>query len=103
AEAISNPLVRVSDLRAVTDFAADNGLISMVDSTFASPVNFRPAEIGFDLSLHSATKYLNGHTDIVAGAVIGRAELIHDITRLFNHDGGATEPHAFSLHDGRLS
>src|SRR5271155_3470721 len=46
AEAISNPLVRVSDLRAVTDFAAANGLISMVDSTFASPVNFRPVEIG---------------------------------------------------------
>jgi len=101
AEAISNPLVRVSDLRAVTDFAADNGLISMVDSTFASPVNFRPAEIGFDLSLHSATKYLNGHTDIVAGAVIGRAELIHDITRKLNHFGGALDPHAcFLLHRG---
>ncbi|MGO9605931.1 MAG: trans-sulfuration enzyme family protein [Candidatus Binataceae bacterium] len=101
AEAISNPLVRVSDLRAVTDFAADNGLISMVDSTFASPVNFRPAEIGFDLSLHSATKYLNGHTDIVAGAVIGRAELVHDITHKLNHFGGALDPHAcFLLHRG---
>ncbi|MGO9449876.1 MAG: trans-sulfuration enzyme family protein [Candidatus Binataceae bacterium] len=101
AEAISNPLVRVSDLRAVTDFAADNGLISMVDSTFATPVNFRPAEIGFDLSLHSATKYLNGHTDIVAGAVIGRAELVHDITHKLNHFGGALDPHAcFLLHRG---
>jgi len=101
AEAISNPLVRVSDLRAVTDFAAANGLISMVDSTFASPVNFRPVEIGFDLSLHSATKYLNGHTDIVAGAVIGRAELVHDITHKLNHFGGALDPHAcFLLHRG---
>ena len=73
----------------------------MIDNTFASPVNFRPAEIGFDLSLHSATKYLNGHTDIVAGAVIGRAELVHDITHKLNHFGGALDPHAcFLLHRG---
>ena len=88
-ETISNPLVRVSDLQAAGDFAAENGLVSMIDNTFASPVNFRPAEIGFDLSLHSATKYLNGHTDIVAGAVIGRAELVDQVTHKLNHLGGA--------------
>jgi len=100
-ESISNPLLQVSDLQAVVDFAASNGLISIIDNTFASPINFRPAEIGFDLSLHSGTKYLNGHTDIVAGAVIGRAGLIEDITRKQNHLGGSLDPHAcFLLHRG---
>jgi len=100
-ESISNPLVRVSDLQAASDFAAENGLISMIDNTFASPVNFRPAEIGFDLSLHSATKYLNGHTDIVAGAVIGRADLVDQVTHKLNHLGGVLDPHAcFLLHRG---
>jgi len=96
-ETISNPLVRVSDLQAAGDFAAENGLVSMIDNTFASPVNFRPAEIGFDLSLHSATKYLNGHTDIVAGAVIGRAELVDQVTHKLNHLGGVLDPHACFL------
>ena len=72
-ETMSNPLMRVRDLNAVVEFAAAHGLVSIIDNTFASPMNFRPAEAGFDLSLHSGTKYLNGHTDIVAGAVIGRA------------------------------
>jgi len=100
-ETISNPLVRVSDLQAASDFAAENGLVSMIDNTFASPVNFRPAEIGFDLSLHSATKYLNGHTDIVAGAVIGRADLVDQVTHKLNHLGGVLDPHAcFLLHRG---
>ena len=100
-ESISNPLVQVSDLRAASDFAAEHGLVSMIDNTFASPVNFRPSEIGFDLSLHSATKYLNGHTDIVAGAVIGRSELIGQVTHKLNHLGGVLDPHAcFLLHRG---
>ncbi len=100
-ESISNPLVRVSDLKAAAEFAAEQGLISMIDNTFASPINFRPVEIGFDLSLHSATKYLNGHSDIVAGAVIGRRELVEDITRTMNHLGGSLDPHAcFLLHRG---
>ena len=87
-EAMSNPLLQVSDLQAAVDFAAENGLVSIIDNTFASPINFRPAEIGFDLSLHSGTKYLNGHTDIVAGAVIGRADLVESITHTLNHLGG---------------
>jgi cystathionine beta-lyase/cystathionine gamma-synthase len=100
-EAISNPLLQVSDLQAAVDFAAENGLISIIDNTFASPINFRPAEIGFDLSLHSGTKYLNGHTDIVAGAVIGRAELVERVTHTLNHLGGILDPHAcFLLHRG---
>jgi cystathionine beta-lyase/cystathionine gamma-synthase len=94
-------LMQVADLEAGVAFAKRFGLISMVDNTFASPVNFRPAEHGFDLSLHSATKYLNGHSDIVAGACIGRADLVQTITRKLNHLGGVLDPHAaFLLHRG---
>ena len=73
-ESMSNPLLQVGDLKAITWFAKEHDLISIIDNTFASPVNFRPLDWGFDLSLHSATKYLNGHSDIVAGVVLGRAE-----------------------------
>src|SRR6202035_2337371 len=100
-ESMSNPLLQVSDLRAAVEFARSHGLISIIDNTFASPINFRPAEIGFDLSLHSGTKYLYGHSDIVAGAVIGRADLIDKINRTLSHFGGSMDPHAcFLLHRG---
>ncbi len=100
-ETISNPLMRVPDLEAVARFARRHGLVSIIDNTFASPINFRPLEIGFDLSLHSATKYLNGHTDIVAGAVVGSARLIERVTAKLNHFGGTLDPHAcFLLHRG---
>jgi cystathionine beta-lyase/cystathionine gamma-synthase len=100
-ETISNPLMGVPDLNAVVEFAAEHGLVSIIDNTFASPVNFRPAEAGFDLSLHSCTKYLNGHSDIVAGAVIGRADLVRKATHKLNHLGGVLDPHAcFLLHRG---
>jgi cystathionine beta-lyase/cystathionine gamma-synthase len=100
-EAITNPLLQVADLAAVARFAREHGLVSMIDSTFASPVNFRPLEHGFDLSIHSATKYLNGHSDIVAGAVIGGGELVEKIRRKVNHLGGSLDPHAcFLLHRG---
>jgi cystathionine beta-lyase/cystathionine gamma-synthase len=100
-EAMTNPLLQVGDLEAAVRFAREHGLVSMIDNTFPSPINFRPCEWGFDLSLHSATKYLNGHSDIVAGAVIGRAALIESITRRLNHLGGTLDPHAaFLLHRG---
>ncbi len=100
-ETISNPLMRVADLRAAVSFAHAHGLIAIVDNTFASPINFRPADAGFDLSIHSATKYLGGHSDIVAGAVIGRAELISRIARTAAHLGGSLDPHAcFLMHRG---
>jgi len=100
-ETMTNPLLQVADLKAVVEFARTNGLLSLIDNTFASPVNFRPPEWGFDLSLHSCTKYLNGHSDIVAGAVIGRADLIEKITHKLNHLGGSLDPHAcFLLHRG---
>src|SRR5467141_1329771 len=100
-ETISNPLMQVPDLESVVSFAKRHGLVSMIDNTFASPVNFRPPELGFDLSLHSATKYLNGHSDIVAGAVIGGRGLVEEITHRLNHLGGSLDPHAaFLLHRG---
>ncbi len=100
-ESMSNPLLEIGDLEAVVEFARQNGLISMIDNTFPSPFNFRPVEWGFDLSLHSGTKYLNGHSDIVAGAVAGSAELIDRIKRKLDHLGGSLDPHAcFLLHRG---
>ena len=100
-EAMSNPLLQVSDLKAAAAFAKEHGLVSLIDNTFASPINFRPAEWGFDLSLHSCTKYLNGHSDIVGGACIGRADLIEKITHKLNHLGGSMDPHAaFLLYRG---
>jgi cystathionine beta-lyase/cystathionine gamma-synthase len=100
-EAMSNPTLQVSDLKAAVKFAREHGLVSIIDSTFASPINFRPSEIGFDLSLHSCTKYLNGHSDIVGGAVIGRADLVERIKHKLDHLGGSMDPHqAFLLHRG---
>jgi cystathionine beta-lyase/cystathionine gamma-synthase len=100
-ETLGNPMLGLPNFESVVVFARDNGLVSMIDNTFASPVNFRPLEKGFDLSLHSATKYLNGHTDIVAGVVVGRADLVERITHKLNHLGGALDPHAcFLLHRG---
>jgi cystathionine beta-lyase/cystathionine gamma-synthase len=100
-ETMSNPLLQIGDLDAAVRFAADHGLVSIVDNTFASPVNFRPPEHGFDLSIHSGTKYMNGHDDIVAGAVIGRADLVKAITHKLAHLGGSLDPHAaFLLHRG---
>ncbi len=96
-ETLSNPLIQIPDLEAAVEFARSHGLLTLIDNTFASPVNFRPIEHGFDLSLHSATKYLNGHSDIVAGAVIGGAELVDRIRRKLNHLGGSLDPHACFL------
>ena len=100
-ETISNPLMQVPDLEAVVKFARAHNLVSMIDNTFATPVNFRPAEHGFDLSFHSATKYLNGHSDIVGGAFIGRADLVEKALLKLDTLGGSMDPHAcFLLHRG---
>jgi len=96
-EAISNPLMQVADLQAVVEFSKSKGLISIIDNTFATPINFRPTEWDFDLSIHSCTKYLNGHSDIAAGAVIGRRSLIEKIKPKLNHLGGTLDPHACFL------
>lgn len=93
-ETITNPLMRVGRLPEVVTFARQHGLTTVIDNTFASPVNFRPLTVGFDLCFHSATKYLNGHSDIVAGSIAGSAELIERVRRTLNHFGGSLDPHA---------
>jgi cystathionine beta-lyase/cystathionine gamma-synthase len=87
----------VADLEAVVAFARERGLVSIIDNTFASPVNFRPAELGFDLVMESATKYLNGHTDICAGVVAGSAEDVRRIKITLDHLGGVLDAHACFL------
>jgi cystathionine beta-lyase/cystathionine gamma-synthase len=100
-ETITNPTMQVADHKSIVEFGKAHGLVTMIDNTFASPINFRPPEWGFDLSLHSCTKYLNGHSDIVAGAVIGRAELVERVKNRLDHLGGSLDPHAcFLLHRG---
>ena len=100
-ETITNPTMQVADHKAIVEFAKSHSLVTLIDNTFASPINFRPSEWGFDLSLHSCTKYLNGHSDIVAGAVIGRAELVDRVKHKLDHLGGSLDPHAcFLLHRG---
>jgi cystathionine gamma-synthase/cystathionine gamma-lyase/cystathionine beta-lyase len=93
-ETITNPLMRVGRLRDVVEFARQHGIVSVVDNTFASPVNFRPVVAGFDLVFNSATKYLNGHSDLVAGSVAGSVEMVEKVRHTLNLYGGSLDPHA---------
>ena len=101
-ESISNPLMEVGDLEAVVAFAREHDLVTVIDNTFATPVSFRPLEIGIDLVVHSATKYLNGHSDIVAGAVVGSLERVKPVRSLQHHLGGSLDPHACFLFERGL-
>ncbi len=94
SETITNPLIRVGLLDEIASFARREGILTVIDNTFASPVNFRPLAAGFDLCFHSATKYLGGHSDLVAGAVMGSADLIDRVRITLNHYGGSLDPHA---------
>ena len=75
-ESPTNPALCVVDMKKVTALAKQHGLISMIDSTFGTPINQRPADYGFDLVMHSGTKYLGGHADLTCGVVCGRQELM---------------------------
>ena len=100
-ETITNPLMSVPELGAIIELGKKHKLISMIDNTFASPALYCPIMQGFDISLHSATKYLNGHTDIVAGVVIGSENNISKVRSKLNHLGGSLDPNAcFLLHRG---
>ncbi len=96
-ESITNPLLQVADHLALTQFARHHGLVSMVDNTLTSPVNFTPAAIGYDLVLHSGSKYLNGHSDIVCGVVAGSRDHIRLIKQRLDHLGGSLDPHTCFL------
>ena len=89
-----NPTCRVLDLDSVSLFTRQAGIALVVDSTFASPINFRPLEHGADVSIHSATKYLNGHHDIVGGVVSGTAPYIEEVRRKMMLWGQAPDPFA---------
>ena len=78
-ETLSNPLLEVPDIRKIADVAHRHGLKFLMDNTFATPVVVRPLELGADLVLYSATKYLGGHSDIVGGAVVGSHEVIEAV------------------------
>jgi cystathionine gamma-synthase/cystathionine gamma-lyase/cystathionine beta-lyase len=93
-ETISNPLIRVPPLDQVVSFARARGMITAIDNTFASPINFQPLRHGFDVCMHSATKYLNGHSDLVAGCVIGSKATVTRVRRTLNLLGGSLDPHA---------
>ena len=88
-ETPSNPLLRITDIRAVADLARKAGLITIIDNTFASPVNQQPALLGIDIVVHSATKYLGGHSDILAGAVAGKKELLEQVYQTGLNFGGS--------------
>jgi cystathionine beta-lyase/cystathionine gamma-synthase len=93
-ESPTNPTLRVVDLRKAAAVAKKRGLISMIDSTFATPINTRPAEFGIDLVMHSGTKFFAGHSDLICGAIAGRADLIAKIHETRTILGGVMDPHA---------
>jgi len=93
-ETPTNPLLKLADLAGIADIARRHNIISVADNTFASPVIHRPLEFGFDIVVHSATKYLNGHSDVVAGlAVVGsNSALAEKLGYLQNAIGGVLDP-----------
>jgi cystathionine beta-lyase/cystathionine gamma-synthase len=101
AETIANPTTAIADIRRLSEIAADSGALLVVDSTLAPPVICRPLEHGADLVLHSATKYIGGHSDVTGGVVTGRIELISELRSVRIDTGGACSPDdAFLLRRG---
>jgi len=88
-ETPSNPLMTITDMQMVTDLAKKQGIVTMIDNTFASPINQNPMESGIDICIHSATKYMGGHSDICAGAVAASQEHIDRIWNLAKNLGGS--------------
>lgn len=89
-----NPTLRVPDVDAAAAAARAHGVPLLVDATFATPVNFRPLEHGADLVIHSATKYLSGHSDVTAGTVAGRGDLVAAVQERLKSFGAVLDPHA---------
>lgn len=94
-----NPTLRVPDPRPVATLARERGIPLVLDATFATPVNFRPLEHGADLVMHSGTKYLGGHSDLVAGVLAGRAPVIETARERLKSWGPSLDPHAIWLLD----
>lgn len=96
-ESLSNPLQQVPALTEIVEFCRRHQILAVIDNTLATPVNLRPLELGFDLVLHSATKFLNGHSDIAAGVIVGSSSLIEPIKRRADHLGGNLDPNSMFL------
>jgi cystathionine gamma-synthase len=97
SESPTNPYLNVFDLVKIKKIADRHNVLTLIDSTFSTPFNQRPIEFGMDLVLQSATKYLGGHNDILAGAVLGRTDLIDTIRNLHKSMGGTIDPHCCYL------
>ena len=93
-ESPTNPSLRVVDMKRAAALAKQHGLMSMIDSTFGTPINQRPAEFGIDLVMHSGTKYLSGHADLTCGVVCGRRNLMEEIDESRKTLGNCMDPHA---------
>jgi cystathionine beta-lyase/cystathionine gamma-synthase len=96
-EALTNPLLKVVDIPAIADVARAAGARLMIDATFVTPLGCRPLELGADLVVHSCTKYLNGHSDLVAGVAAGPRKLIDRVWPRLLSFGGCLDPHACFL------
>jgi cystathionine gamma-synthase len=97
SESPTNPYLNIFDLVKIKKIADRHNVLTLIDSTFSTPFNQRPIEFGMDLVLHSATKYLGGHNDILAGVVLGEKELIEKIRDLHKSMGGLIDPHCCYL------
>jgi len=93
-ESPTNPTLRVVDFKKVSALAKQHKILSMIDATFGTPINQHPAEFGIDLVMHSGTKYLSGHTDLICGVVAGPQELIDRIWETRTTLGNCMDPHA---------
>ncbi len=96
-ETLTNPVLKVCDIEAMADVAKRHNLLLIIDNTFASPWGCKPLTMGVDLVIHSTTKYLGGHSDIIGGAVVGSKDLIAQIFIRKVHFGGSPDPHACYL------
>ena len=96
-ETLTNPVLKVCDIPAMAAIAKKHGLLCVVDNTFASPWGCRPIDHGVDLVIHSTTKYLGGHSDLIGGAIVGRADLVATIFPRKVHFGAAPDPHTCYL------
>lgn len=96
-ESPTNPTLRIIDLQKVVGIAKEHNLITLIDSTFATPINQRPAEFGIDLVMHSGTKYFGGHSDLICGIIAGRQDLVERIHETRTTLGASMDPHAAFL------
>jgi cystathionine beta-lyase/cystathionine gamma-synthase len=101
-ETLSNPMLRVADLPVLAAMAHERGALALADATFTPPSLLRPLELGFDLVAHSATKFLNGHSDVVAGTVAGSSALLDSVAVEASILGGCLDPFAAAMLDRGL-